>query len=54
VIDAEQTPADPSTVLEVVDDEIKLIRQGQGSLDGILDVEEVAAAEPSRRAAGRR
>ncbi len=54
VIDAEQTPADPSTVLEVVDDEIKLIRQGQGSLEGILDIEEVAAAEPSRRAAGRR
>ncbi len=54
LIDAEQTPAEPSTVLEVVDDEIKLLRQGQGSLDGILYIEEVDAPEPSRRAAGRR
>ncbi len=54
VIDAEQTPAQPSTVLEVDGEDIKLIRQGQGSLDGILDIEEVAAPEPPRRAAGRR
>ena len=54
LIDAEQTPAEPSTVLEVVDEEIRLIRMGQGSLDGILVIEEVAAPEPSRRAAGRR
>lgn len=55
LIDAEQTPAEPSTVLEVDGEEIKLIRQGQGSLDGILDIEEVAAPEaPARRAAGRR
>jgi len=54
VVDAEQTPAQPSTVLEVDGEEIKLIRQGQGSLEGILDVEEVAPPEPSRRAAGRR
>jgi tRNA threonylcarbamoyl adenosine modification protein (Sua5/YciO/YrdC/YwlC family) len=52
VIDAEQTPAEPSTVIEVDGEDIKLIRQGQGSLEGILDVEEVAAPEP--RAAGRR
>jgi tRNA threonylcarbamoyl adenosine modification protein (Sua5/YciO/YrdC/YwlC family) len=52
VIDAEQTPAEPSTVIEVDGEEIKLIRQGQGSLEGILDVEEVPAAEP--RMAGRR
>lgn len=54
VIDAEQTAAEPSTVLEIDGEDIKLIRQGQGSLDGILDIEEVAAPEPSRRAAGRR
>src|SRR4051794_29160458 len=29
VIDAEQTPAEPSTVLEIDGDDIKLIRQGQ-------------------------
>ena len=52
VIDAEQTPAEPSTVIEVDGEDIKLIRQGQGSLESILDVEEVAAPEP--RAAGRR
>lgn len=52
VIDAEQTPAEPSTVIEVDGEDIKLIRQGQGSLDGILDVEEVPV--PAPRAAGRR
>jgi tRNA threonylcarbamoyl adenosine modification protein (Sua5/YciO/YrdC/YwlC family) len=52
VIDAEQTPAEPSTVIEVDGEDIKLIRQGQGSLDGILDIEEVPVPEP--RAAGRR
>jgi tRNA A37 threonylcarbamoyladenosine synthetase subunit TsaC/SUA5/YrdC len=52
VIDAEQTPAEPSTVIEVDGEDIKLIRQGQGSLEGILDVEEVPVPEP--RAAGRR
>ncbi len=55
LIDAEQTPAEPSTVLEVDGEDIKLIRQGQGSLEGILDIEEVAPPEaPTRRAAGRR
>lgn len=56
VIDAEQTPAEPSTVLEVDGEDIKLIRLGEGSLDGILDIEEIAAPEQtqSRRAAGRR
>ena len=37
VIDAAQTPAEPSTVLEVDGDQITLIRQGQGRLDGILE-----------------
>jgi len=38
VIDTEQTPAEPSTVIEVDGDNITLIREGQGSIDGILDV----------------
>ena len=37
VIDTEQTPASPSTVLEVDGDDITLIREGQGSIEGILD-----------------
>ncbi len=36
VIDSEQTPAAPSTVIEVDQDTITVIREGQGSLDGIL------------------
>jgi tRNA threonylcarbamoyl adenosine modification protein (Sua5/YciO/YrdC/YwlC family) len=35
VIDSEQTPASPSTVLEVDGDTITLIREGQGSIEGI-------------------
>jgi tRNA threonylcarbamoyl adenosine modification protein (Sua5/YciO/YrdC/YwlC family) len=55
LIDAAQTPAEPSTVLEVDGEEIRLLRQGQGSLEGILDIEEVTPPEaPARRAAGRR
>jgi tRNA threonylcarbamoyl adenosine modification protein (Sua5/YciO/YrdC/YwlC family) len=53
VIDAEQTPAEPSTVIEIDGEDIKLIRQGQGSLEGILDIEEVPEPEP-RAASGRR
>ncbi len=37
VIDTEQTPAAPSTVIEVDGDDITLIRQGQGPIEGILD-----------------
>lgn len=59
VIDTEQTPAEPSTVIEVDGEQISLIRQGQGSLEGIIDVEDLPpAAEPvesgGRRRAGRR
>jgi len=36
VIDTEQPPAEPSTVIEVDGEEITLIRQGQGPVDGIL------------------
>src|SRR5258706_7047678 len=50
VIDAAQTPAEPSTVIEVDGDDIKLLRAGQGPIDGLFDVEEV---ESLRRAAGR-
>lgn len=38
VIDSEQTPAEPSTVIEIDGEDIRLLRQGQGSLDGILDL----------------
>jgi len=51
VIDAEQTPAEPSTVIEVDGEDIKLLRQGQGSIEGLFDVEEI---EEPRKAAGRR
>lgn len=52
VIDAAQTPAEPSTVLEVDGDEIKLLRAGQGSLEGILVVEDLP--DDVRAAAGAR
>ncbi len=45
VLDSAQTPAEPSTVLEVVGEEITLIRQGQGSIEGILDLVTLPAAE---------
>jgi tRNA threonylcarbamoyl adenosine modification protein (Sua5/YciO/YrdC/YwlC family) len=38
VIDTAQTPAEPSTVIEVDGDTITLLRQGQGVIDGILDL----------------
>lgn len=38
VIDTEQTPAAPSTVIEVDGDNITLIREGQGPIAGILDL----------------
>ena len=36
VIDTVQTPAEPSTVIEIDGEEVTLIRQGQGSIEGIL------------------
>jgi tRNA threonylcarbamoyl adenosine modification protein (Sua5/YciO/YrdC/YwlC family) len=54
VIDAAQTPAEPSTVLEVDGDDIKLLRAGQGSLDDILDVEDVPDAVRAASGARRR
>ena len=48
VIDAAQTPAEPSTVIEVDGDDIKLLRAGQGPIEDLFDdVEDV------RRVAGR-
>ncbi len=44
VIDAEQTAANPSTVLEVDGDNIKLLRQGQGSIEDFLDIVDVEGA----------
>jgi len=38
VIDTEQTPAEPSTVIEVDGDNITLIREGAGPIDGVLDL----------------
>ncbi|MBC7975191.1 MAG: threonylcarbamoyl-AMP synthase [Myxococcales bacterium] len=38
VIDSEQTPAEPSTVIEVDGDSVTLIREGQGPIAGILDL----------------
>jgi tRNA threonylcarbamoyl adenosine modification protein (Sua5/YciO/YrdC/YwlC family) len=43
VIDAPQTPSEPSTVIEVDGDDIRLIRLGQGPVDDILDVEAASA-----------
>nr|HEX4312805.1 L-threonylcarbamoyladenylate synthase [Kofleriaceae bacterium] len=37
VIDTAQTASEPSTVIEVDGDQITLIRQGQGTLEGILE-----------------
>jgi tRNA threonylcarbamoyl adenosine modification protein (Sua5/YciO/YrdC/YwlC family) len=37
VIDSVQTPAEPSTVIEIDGEEVTLIRQGQGSIEGILE-----------------
>jgi tRNA threonylcarbamoyl adenosine modification protein (Sua5/YciO/YrdC/YwlC family) len=36
VIDCEQTPGAPSTVIEVDGDVVTVIREGQGSLDGLV------------------
>jgi tRNA threonylcarbamoyl adenosine modification protein (Sua5/YciO/YrdC/YwlC family) len=44
LVDAAQTPAEPSTVLEVDGESIKLLRQGQGAIDDILDIIEVDPA----------
>ncbi|MDB4956426.1 MAG: Sua5/YciO/YrdC/YwlC family protein [Myxococcales bacterium] len=52
VIDAEQTAAEPSTVIEVDGETVRLIRQGQGPIEGILEIEEVA--DDLRAASGRR
>jgi tRNA threonylcarbamoyl adenosine modification protein (Sua5/YciO/YrdC/YwlC family) len=50
VIDAPQTPKEPSTVIEVDGEEIRLIRAGQGPIDEIFEVEEIEAARQKRAA----
>lgn len=40
VIDAEQTPAEPSTVLEIDGESVRLLRLGQGPVDDVLTVVE--------------
>jgi tRNA threonylcarbamoyl adenosine modification protein (Sua5/YciO/YrdC/YwlC family) len=37
LVDAPQTPAEPSTVIEIDGDDIRLLRLGQGPIAGILD-----------------
>jgi tRNA threonylcarbamoyl adenosine modification protein (Sua5/YciO/YrdC/YwlC family) len=51
VIDAAQTPAEPSTVLEVDGETIRLLRAGQGPIDE-MDIED--ATEPVAKVSGRR
>jgi tRNA threonylcarbamoyl adenosine modification protein (Sua5/YciO/YrdC/YwlC family) len=53
LVDAEQTPAEPSTVLEVDGDDVRLLRQGQGPIDEFMDIIEIPVEE-SRKVAGRR
>jgi tRNA threonylcarbamoyl adenosine modification protein (Sua5/YciO/YrdC/YwlC family) len=53
LVDAEQTPAEPSTVLEVDGEDVKLLRMGQGPIDDFMDIIEVPVEE-QRKAAGRR
>jgi tRNA threonylcarbamoyl adenosine modification protein (Sua5/YciO/YrdC/YwlC family) len=51
------TPAQPSTVIEIDGETITLIRLGQGSLEGIMEVpeaEDVPESEPARYARRRR
>jgi tRNA threonylcarbamoyl adenosine modification protein (Sua5/YciO/YrdC/YwlC family) len=54
LVDAEQTPAEPSTVLEVDGEEVKLLRMGQGPIDEFMDIIEIPVEETPRKAAGRR
>jgi tRNA threonylcarbamoyl adenosine modification protein (Sua5/YciO/YrdC/YwlC family) len=54
VIDTEQTPAEPSTVIEVDGEEVTLIRKGQGSLEGIIEIEPAAEPEPPQETRRRR
>jgi tRNA threonylcarbamoyl adenosine modification protein (Sua5/YciO/YrdC/YwlC family) len=54
VIDAAQTPAEPSTVLEVDGETIRLLRAGQGPIDEMLAIEVEDATEPVAKVSGRR
>jgi tRNA threonylcarbamoyl adenosine modification protein (Sua5/YciO/YrdC/YwlC family) len=48
VVDSVQTPAEPSTVIEVDGDTITLLRQGHGSLEGIVDLDELPTGHRRR------
>ena len=54
VVDAELTSHEPSTVLEVDGEEIRLIRLGAGPIDDLGVIVEEVPEEPSRKVAGRR
>jgi tRNA threonylcarbamoyl adenosine modification protein (Sua5/YciO/YrdC/YwlC family) len=54
VVDAELTSSEPSTVLEVDGEEIRLIRLGAGPIDDLGVIVEEIPEEPSRKVAGRR
>ena len=54
VVDAELTSSEPSTVLEVDGEEIRLISLGAGPIDDLGVVVEEVPEEPSRKVAGRR
>ena len=54
VLDAAQTPSQPSTVIAIDGDTVTLIREGQGSLEGILEIEPSVEVEAAPVRAGRR
>jgi len=49
-----EAPTQPSTVIEIDGETITLIRRGQGSLEGILDIDELEAEPEAGRARHRR
>lgn len=49
VVDTVQTPAEPSTVIEVDGENVTLIRQGQGSIAGILEIDDSPPPDRRRR-----
>jgi len=53
VVDADQTQAQPSTVIQIDGEIVTLIREGQGSIEGIFEIE-ATPGEPVTSRAGRR
>jgi tRNA threonylcarbamoyl adenosine modification protein (Sua5/YciO/YrdC/YwlC family) len=54
LVDAELTSAEPSTVLEVDGEEIRLLRMGAGPIEDLGAIVEEIPEEPPRKVAGRR